>query len=100
VLERHPAAACIAFQAEPQAVLGAVLAGGALPGVEARQHPVLVAPGVPGLWRPATPEEARAFEACGATASRDVTDAVRALLEAGALRLCGPGHTPYEPPWP
>lgn len=61
--EREVAAECILFQAEPQALLGALLSGAPLPEPEARAYPVLVSPELPGFWRPATPEEARAFVA-------------------------------------
>jgi hypothetical protein len=102
VLERHPAAACILFDAPPEAVLGALLKQAPLPEPEARSYPVLVAPGVPGLWRPATPEEASVFAAGAAGTPLDATgalpegsaDVVAALRMAGALRLRetpGPG---------
>jgi len=63
-LARHPAAALIAFDAAPEAVFGALLMGTALPEPTPQAHPVLVAPGLPRAWRPATAEEARAFLAC------------------------------------
>lgn len=97
VLERHPSAACILFDAPPEAVLGALLKQAPLPEPEARRYPVLVAPGVPGLWRPATSEEASAFAAAVAGTPVDVkgalpggsADVVAALRVAGALRLRG-----------
>ncbi|MCP3135941.1 hypothetical protein [Pyxidicoccus xibeiensis] len=98
VLERHPAAACVPFQASPQDVLAAVLTGRALPVPGEPEHPVLVAPGVAGLWRPATCDEARAFEACDGVTPLDAAgalpgapaEAVATLLAAGALRVARP----------
>ncbi|MFP2933475.1 hypothetical protein ACLESO_51680, partial [Pyxidicoccus sp. 3LG] len=98
VLERHPTAARVPFQASPQAVLGAVLAGRALPAPVGPGHSVLVAPGIQGLWRPATPDEACAFEACDGVKPLDATgalpgapaEAVASLLAVGALRVARP----------
>ena len=95
VLERHPAAACILFDTSPQALLGALLSGAPLTELEPGPHAVLVAPGVPGLWRPAEPEEVHAFRGCDGVTPLDTTgalagapvDAVRALLSMGALRF-------------
>lgn len=92
-LARHPAAALIAFPAVPEAVFSALLMGHALPESTPEEHPVLVAPGLPRSWRPATPEEARAFLACEpAMTARDLqalpgvrSDTVEGLLAVQAL---------------
>jgi hypothetical protein len=57
----RPAAALVEFFAPPVELLGALLAGAELPPVESERFPVIVAPGLPHFWRPATREEARAF---------------------------------------
>jgi hypothetical protein len=63
-LARHPAADLIAFEAPPEELLGALLTGKPLPEPADELHYVLVAPGLPNQWRPATHPEARAFLAC------------------------------------
>ncbi len=63
-LVRHPAAALISFDVAPELLLGALLQGAPLPEPTAEPHYVLVAPGLPGAWRPATHDEARVFLAC------------------------------------
>lgn len=63
-LVRHPAADLIAFEASPELVLAAVMQGQPPPAPDEAPHHVLVAPGVPGMWRAATGDEARAFAAC------------------------------------
>lgn len=63
-LVRHPAAALIAFEAAPEDVLAALVSGLAPPEPTPGTHAILVAPGLPRAWRPATPEEAQAFRAC------------------------------------
>jgi hypothetical protein len=57
----RPAAALIEFFAPPVELLGALLSGSELPPVGLQRFPVIVAPGLPHYWRPATREEARAF---------------------------------------
>jgi len=44
--------------------LAALIQGEPLPTPAGEPHHVLVAPGVPGTWRPATRDQARAFAAC------------------------------------
>ncbi|MFL5347963.1 MAG: hypothetical protein ACJ8AT_24490 [Hyalangium sp.] len=93
VLAPHPAATLVTFDASPEALLGALLTGSPLPQEPAEPHPVLVAPGLPRMWRPATSEEARAFAACAPSATAgaltalpDVSpEVLSALLAAGAL---------------
>lgn len=97
-LVRHPAAALIPFEAQPELLLGALLRGGPLPEPAAELQHALVAPGLPSLWRPATPEEARAFLACEspmpARALQSLpgvgSGTVEGLLAARALTC--PGH--------
>lgn len=57
----HPAATLLEFAAPPEELLGALVAGCALPPVLAERFPILIAPHLPHLWRPASPEEARSF---------------------------------------
>ncbi len=93
VLAPHTAAALVTFDASPEAVLGALVMGQPLPREPAESNPVLIAPGVPRMWRPATPEEARAFAACAPTATAGALmalpgvspEVIRSLLAAGAL---------------
>ncbi len=53
-----PPAAIVVFDAQPELLLGALLAGQVLPEPGAARYPVLVAPGLPHLWRTATEDEA------------------------------------------
>jgi hypothetical protein len=64
LLVRNPDAAVIPFDVHPELLLGALLMGAPLPEPTAELHHVLVAPGLPGSWRPATNQEARVFLAC------------------------------------
>jgi hypothetical protein len=63
-LVRHPAATLVPFEAPPELVFAALLQGELLPAPTAELHHVLVAPGLPSMWRPATSDEALAFQAC------------------------------------
>lgn len=91
----HPAAALLEFSAPPEELLGALVAGHRLPPTRAERFPVLIAPGLPHLWRPATPDEARVFGACQpAIALADLRMLIpggrrawQPLLQAGALAL-------------
>lgn len=99
-LARHAAAALVRFDAEPALVLAAVLTGQRPPDAADEPHYALVAPGVPGMWRPATTAEALAFSACAPTSTAHalqslpgVTPALvaalwadRALISADARR--------------
>jgi hypothetical protein len=93
LLAPHPKAALVTFDASAEAVLGAVVVGAPLPQEPAEPHPVLIAPGLHRLWRPATAEEARAFTACAPVASiRALTalpgvgpEVIGSLVAAGAL---------------
>jgi len=60
-LAPHPAATLLEFAAPPEELLGALVAGHRLPPARVEPFPILIAPGLPHLWRPATPEEARIF---------------------------------------
>ena len=62
-IHAHPAASMVEFAAPPERLLGALLARQPLPPVESDRFPILVAPGLTHLWRPATLDEARVFEA-------------------------------------
>ncbi|HEX8999498.1 MAG TPA: hypothetical protein VGB07_06335 [Blastocatellia bacterium] len=80
-LAPHPAATLLEFAAPPEELLGALVAGHRLPPARVERFPILIAPGLPHLWRPATPEEARIFAACQMTAT------------LGNLRTLTPGAT-------
>ena len=60
-LVRHADATVVAFEAPPDQVLAALVQGLPPPEPDGAVHHVLVAPGLPGLWRPATDAEARLF---------------------------------------
>jgi hypothetical protein len=60
-LRPHPAAAIVEFSAPPELVIGALLSGDPPPPPNGPAWPVLVAPGLPNLWRPATWDEVRLF---------------------------------------
>jgi hypothetical protein len=67
-LRRHTAAALILFPAHPEWLLSALLQGTTdLPAPDGHQYPVLVAPGLPHLWRQATSEEVEIFTVCQVT---------------------------------
>jgi hypothetical protein len=91
----HPAAAIVEFAAPPERVIGALLSGHAMPAPDGLAYPVIVAAGLPDLWRPATRDEARLFACCqpSAAADRLLTVMPRAerplhdLLGVGALCL-------------
>jgi hypothetical protein len=68
----HPAASMVEFAAPPERLLGALLARQPLPPVESARFPILVAPGLTHLWRPATLDEARAFDAITGSGTSDV----------------------------
>jgi hypothetical protein len=76
----HPAAALLEFSAPPEELLGALVAGHRLPPMRAERFSILIAPGLPHLWRPCTPDEVRIFSACQTTAT--IAD-LRALLSGG-----------------
>jgi hypothetical protein len=90
-------AAIVTFEASAEELLSAVLTGAPLPQA-AEPHPVLIAPGLPHMWRPATAGEARAFQACTPPAPVGTVEALpdvgpevlASLLSAGALVLRQP----------
>jgi hypothetical protein len=94
-IRRHPAAAIISFAAPAEHLIGALLSGAPIPGAEAPDHPILVAPGLPYLWRPATAHEVCLFASCQppAAASRLMAtiggnqQPLAELLTQGALCL-------------
>jgi hypothetical protein len=61
-LAPHPAAVLLEFAAPPEELLGALVAGRSLPPARAERFPILIAPHLPHLWRPATLDEARRFD--------------------------------------
>src|SRR5262249_51696774 len=93
-LAPHPAAALLEFEAPPAELLGALVEGRCLPPASAERFPVLIAPGLAHLWRPASVDEARLFAGCQTAPSvedlralvPDPTPALRRLLGSGALQ--------------
>ena len=63
-LRCHEAAALIFFPAPPEWLLSALLQDAVLPEPDGHQYPVLIAPGLPHLWRQATPDEVDLFTVC------------------------------------
>ena len=74
-LRRSKSAALVYFFAEPQRVFAALNRAEPLPPLSDRSYPVLFAPGLPGLFRPATDDEAALWEKLAAPV------AIRELLE-------------------
>ncbi|HKQ72597.1 MAG TPA: hypothetical protein VJ810_02640 [Blastocatellia bacterium] len=93
-LSPHPAAALLEFAAPPAELLGALVEGRSLPPVSATRFPVLVAPDLPYLWRPASADESRLFTSCRTAPSvedlraslPDPAPALQRLLIDGALQ--------------
>jgi hypothetical protein len=90
----HPAAAMLEFAAPPAELLGALVEGRGLPPASATRFPVLVAPGLAYLWRPASADESRLFTRCQPALSvedllasvPDSAPTLQRLLSAGALQ--------------
>jgi hypothetical protein len=53
-VRRHPTASLVIFAAPSESVFGALMAGASLPEVGPDEFPVIIAPGLPSLCRPAT----------------------------------------------
>jgi hypothetical protein len=83
----HPAASMVEFDASPERLLGALLARQPLPAVESAHHPILVAPGLARLWRPATSDEAIVFAACLGTPTVASVLAAGPRFEAAMVEL-------------
>jgi hypothetical protein len=89
----HPAADVVLFAASPELVLGSILGDRSLPEEQMRKSPVLIAPRLSRLWRPATDDEYRLFERSrhGATKEQLVAllpgaaDTLKNLVNAGAF---------------
>jgi len=92
-IKRNPAASLVEFNAPPEILLGALLVGEPLPASQDESFPVLVAPGLPHLWRDACLNEAQLFSCCetattvGALLSKIKAprETLRGLLSIGAL---------------
>ena len=93
-IAQHPAAALLELAAPPEELLGALITGHSLPPACAERFPILIAPGLPHLWRPATPDEMQLFIACQMTATIASLHALvpgtertlQLLLRVGALQ--------------
>ena len=91
LVERAPAAAVIHFAAAPLELMSALLARAPLPPVGEVRAAVLVAPGLPHLWRLARPAEVTVLERWTharrwSTGSKGQRRLWRRLLASGALR--------------
>jgi len=92
-IRRNPAASIVEFDAPPEALLAALLFGEPLPASQGESFPVLVAPGLPHLWRDASPCEAELFYRCETAATvatllsmtKAPKESLRELLSVGAL---------------
>lgn len=82
----YEAAALILFPTRPEWLLGALLQGTVLPEPDGHQYPVLVAPGLPHLWRQATPDEVHLFTVCQAATPVE-------HLPAALVNMSEPLHT-------
>ena len=83
-VDRGHHAALIRFHADPAAIMKA-FDGGKVPPVGAPDYPVLVAPGLPNLYRSATDEEAALWDRL--PAANAPAPLASALLSEGVLRL-------------
>lgn len=96
-IAQHPAAALLELAAPSEELLGALVTGHSLPPAHAERFPILIAPGLPHLWRPAALDEARLFVACQLAATiaslralvPDSEQTLQLLLNVGALQLVG-----------
>ena len=96
-LAPHPAAALLEFAAPPAEVLGALVQSQPLPPARAERFPILIAPGLPHLWRPAAPAEAQLFIVCQpittvsslCAAVPHTKRTLQQLLRVGALQSLG-----------
>jgi hypothetical protein len=79
-LRRNKNAALVYFFAEPQRILAALNGAEPLPPLSDRSYPVLLAPGLPGLFRSATVDEAALWEKLAAPAT------IRELLQDDRTR--------------
>ncbi len=63
-LSPHPSAALLEFSAPPEDLLGALVERRPLPPASPTRFPVLVAPGLPYFWTPASADESLLFTRC------------------------------------
>jgi len=80
--------------APPAELLGALVERRSLPPVTATRYPMLVAPGLAYLWRPASADESRLFTRCQTAPSvedllasvRDLAPTLRRMVSACVLQ--------------
>jgi hypothetical protein len=92
-IKQHPAASLVEFASPPERVLGVLLTGEPLPPLDGQSHLILVAPGLPYWWRPATTDEARLFNLCQSSITVEqvlndsdrLTHTLHELIHIGAL---------------
>lgn len=63
-IRRNESADLVSFGASAEELLGALIMGQPLPVADGRMFPILVAPHLPHLWRPATRDEEHLWDAC------------------------------------
>jgi hypothetical protein len=85
-LAPHPAAALLAFAAPPEELLGALVQSQPLPPARRERFPILIAPGLPHLWRPAAPIEVQLFNACQPVATVASLRALSSLTTSAPCR--------------
>jgi hypothetical protein len=94
LISLHPAAALLEFSTPPEELLGALVEGRPLPPASNTLYPVLVAPGLAYLWRPASADESNLFTCCRKSTSinelrlsiPDLTPTLNRLLSVCALQ--------------
>ncbi len=96
-IHRTSAADIVAFGATAERLLGALVMGEPLPPPDGRVFPILVAPGLPHLWRPATPDEERLWIACSPSSTLQQLLAVVDGKEQPILELLAMGAFGWNP---
>jgi hypothetical protein len=94
-VKQNPAASIVDFSAPPEELLYALISGEELPDPRDELFPVLIAPGLPHLWRELSLKEARLIKKCNTPIAveallcsvKGAKNALGELLCIGALRL-------------
>lgn len=94
-IKQNPAASIVELGARPELLLGALTLGKGLPPEGERLFPIIVAPRLQHLWRPATRDESRLFARCQRATAVDQLLAeaccsegvLRELVRIGALSV-------------
>jgi hypothetical protein len=96
LIKCHYAASIINLTAPPSILLNALLLNNPLPPKNQQQFPLLIAPGLEKLWRPATLDEVKLFACCQPVSTvENLLNVVNTrkqclndLLNIGALQVC------------